>query len=226
MKTSYPEYTETCSTGQIAFNKLPAVVVGGPPHSGKSVLTYSLTRALRRREIPHNVIRAYPPDGEGDWFQTGNQAFVRHVRVKGAQSEAWLPLLRRDIAQRHLPLIVDIGGLPTTEQEALLDACTHAVLLTRDAASHQAWQTRMARHGLVLLADVHSDLTGGLHVEAPTPVLRGTLTGLERGTICVYCACRSPGSIFCAPHPGLEAPSSPAGAGGTGRGSGTARCSF
>lgn len=182
MKSSYPQYTETCPTGQIVFNDLPAVAIGGPPHSGKSVLTHSLTRALRQQEIPHYVIRAYPPDGEGDWFQAGDQTFVRHVRVKGAQSGAWLPLLIRDIAQRHLPLLVDMGGLPTVEQEALLDACTHAVLLTRDAASHQAWQTRTARHGLVLLADLQSDLTGVPRLETKTPVLRGTLTGLERGT--------------------------------------------
>ncbi len=44
----------------------PAILVGGPPHSGKSVLTYSLTQALRRRGVDHYVLRA-APDGEGDW---------------------------------------------------------------------------------------------------------------------------------------------------------------
>jgi CRISPR-associated protein Csx3 len=167
------------------------------------VLTYSLTRALRQQEIPHYVIRAYPPDGEGDWFQAGDQTFVRHVRVKGARSEDWLPLLIRDIANRHLPLIVDMGGLPTAEQEALLDACTHAVLLTRDAVSHQAWQTRTARHGLVLLADLQSDLTGVPRLEIEAPVLRGTLTGLERGTT-------ASGSVFTALVERLAALFSPA----------------
>ncbi|MGC9400709.1 MAG: CRISPR-associated protein Csx3, partial [Anaerolineae bacterium] len=160
----------------------PAVLIGGPPHSGKSVLTYSLTQALRAREVPHYVIRAYPPDGEGDWFQSGDQAFVRHVRLKGAESEAWLPLLKRDLARRHLPLIVDMGGLPTAEQETLLAACTHAVLLTRDAASRAAWTARVERHGLELLADLRSDLNGESTLTSATSVLRGTLTGLERGT--------------------------------------------
>jgi CRISPR-associated protein Csx3 len=182
MKNTYPEYTEPYPTGQLDFNQLPAVVIGGPPHSGKSVLTYSLTQALRRRNVPHYVIRAYPPDGEGDWYQAGDQAFVRNVRVKGAQSEAWLPLLKRDIAHRHLPLIVDMGGLPTPEQEALLDACTHAILLTRDPISHQEWDTRMARHDLRLLADLHSELAGTSRLDTTAPVVKGTLTGLERGT--------------------------------------------
>lgn len=175
------KYIDVRPSRQTAFNLLPAVVLGGPPHSGKSVLAYSLSQTLRRREVPHYVLRAYPPDGEGDWFLDVDAAWVRHLRVKGARSEAWLPPLQRDIARRHLPLLVDMGGLPTPEQEALLDACTHGVLLTPDAASHQTWQARFARHGLVLLADLHSDLHGENRLAATTPVVRGTLAGLERG---------------------------------------------
>jgi CRISPR-associated protein Csx3 len=105
----------------MVYNPLPAVVLGGPPHRGKSVLAYSLTRALRTHAVRHYLLRAYPPDGEGDWFHEGEQDVVRHLRIKGARSEGWLPLLRRDIARRHLPLIVDMGGLPTPEQEAILE---------------------------------------------------------------------------------------------------------
>ncbi|GCF10230.1 hypothetical protein KDI_37940 [Dictyobacter arantiisoli] len=38
------------------MNPLPAILIGGPPHAGKSVLFYSLTHALRERNIPHHVI--------------------------------------------------------------------------------------------------------------------------------------------------------------------------
>lgn len=166
---------------QVAFNPLPAVVIGGPPHSGKSVLTYSLTCALRARDVEHYVLRAYPPDYEGDWFLACDQERVRHLRIKGAQNESWLPLVQRDIARRHLPLIVDMGGLPTLEQESILDSCTHAILLASDAAGHDEWQDRFARHGLVLLADLHSDLYGKNELTAIMPVLQGTLAGLDRG---------------------------------------------
>lgn len=166
---------------QITFNSLPAVVIGGPPHSGKSVLAYSLTQALRARGVEHYVLRAYPPDYEGDWFLAGDQEWVRHLRLKGARSEAWLPLVQRDIARRHLPLIVDLGGLPTPEQETLLDACTHAVLLTPDDATHAEWHARFARHGLVLLADIRSVLEGETRLASLEPLLMGTQTGLERG---------------------------------------------
>ncbi|MEJ5310503.1 MAG: CRISPR-associated protein Csx3 [Anaerolineae bacterium] len=166
---------------QMTFNPLPAVVIGGPPHSGKSVLAYGLTQALRAREVEHYVLRAYPPDYEGDWFLACDQEQVRHLRLKGAQSEAWLPLVQRDIARRHLPLIVDLGGLPTPEQEALLDVCTHGILLTPDDATREQWQARFARHGLVLLADIRSALEGETRLESQEPLLTGVLAGLERG---------------------------------------------
>jgi CRISPR-associated protein Csx3 len=175
------QYTEQSTVSQMTFNPLPAVVIGGPPHSGKSVLAYSLTQALRESEVEHYVLRAYPPDYEGDWFLACDQAQVRHLRIKGAQSEAWLPLVQRDIARRHLPLLVDLGGLPTAEQEALLDACTHGILLTPDAATHDQWRRRFERHGLVLLADIHSVLEGGTRLESQEPLLTGTQAGLERG---------------------------------------------
>ncbi len=183
VSTQHFQYTEQFDLSQNAFNPLPAVVIGGPPHSGKSVLTYSLTRRLRELGVAHYVLRAYPPDGEGDWFYEGPPEEVRHLRVKGARSEAWLPLLQRDIARRHLPLILDVGGLPTLEQEALFDLATHGVLLTPDAESHAAWAARFARHGLVLLADLHSELHGEEALAETMPVLRGTLAGLERRSV-------------------------------------------
>ncbi|HID88119.1 MAG TPA: hypothetical protein EYH27_04815 [Anaerolineales bacterium] len=166
---------------QVLFNPLPAVAIGGPPHSGKSVLAYSLTYALREHKVLHYLLRAAPMDGEGDWFHEGPQELVRILRVKGARSESWLPLLRRDIAHRHLPLLVDMGGLPTLEQETILDECTHAILLTPDEESRREWEDRFARHGLVLLADLRSDLHGENQLEQVEPVLIGTLAGLERG---------------------------------------------
>lgn len=175
------KYTNISPISQTSFYPLPAVVIGGPPHSGKSVLAYSLTCALRECETPHYLLRAYPPDYEGDWFLSGEPETVRHLRFKGAESAAWLPPLRRDLAARHLPLLVDVGGLPTPEQEQLLAACTHGILLTPDATSHAAWAARFARYDLMLLADLRSDLHGVNALAAESPVIQGTLAGLERG---------------------------------------------
>jgi len=165
------------------MNLHPAVVIGGPPHSGKSVLTYSLTQALRRQNVPHYVLRAYPPDYEGDWSNEADSSLVRHIRIKGAQTTDWIVPICRDIARRHQPLIVDVGGRPTEQQESILNECTHAILLARDEDSRRTWQTLFARHGLMLLADLDSDLHGVSLLHEATPIVRGTLSGLERGKV-------------------------------------------
>lgn len=161
---------------------LPAILIGGPPHAGKSVLAYSLSRALRSRHVPHYVLRAYP-DGEGDWANQAEQTLVRAIRLKGYGSREWVAQICRDIAQRHLPLIVDPGGNPTAWQEAIFEQCTHALLLIpRSAdAARETWRTRIKRHGLSLIADLDSDLAGSDQLDAGDLILRGTLAGLERG---------------------------------------------
>ena len=159
----------------------PALLIGGPPHMGKSVLTYSLTHALRERGVPHYVIRAYP-DGEGDWANESDQKLVRRIRVKGKGTPRWVDRICRDIAARHLPLIVDVGGRPTPDQERIFDCCTHSILLTGDQTAHATWEAMLARHGLIPLADLRSQLTGQARLAETGLVLRGLITGLERGT--------------------------------------------
>lgn len=162
------------------MNALPAIAIGGPPHAGKSVLCFSLTQALRRRQVQHYVLRA-APDGEGDWANQADQSLVRAIRVKGSASPEWTERMCRDIARRHLPLIVDPGGKPTDWQEAIFDQCTHAILLCPDDPSHSEWLDRMVRHGLTVIADLKSDLHGENRIVENGAILRGTLAGLERG---------------------------------------------
>ena len=160
----------------------PAVAICGPPHSGKSVLAYTLSRALRTRQIAHYVLRAFP-DGEGDWANEADQALVRRIRIKGSVTPEWIRHICHDIARRHLPLIVDMGGQPTEWQEAVFDYCTHAILLTRDRSSHAFWSRLARRHHLQVIADLRSVRAGADVVQDHSPVLRGQIGGLERGSI-------------------------------------------
>ncbi len=161
---------------------LPAVVIGGPPNSGKSVLIYSLSQALRVRGVAHYALRA-APDGEGDWFHEADSGLVQLLRVKGPFDTRWVERMIRDIQRRHLPLLVDAGGMPTPEQERILGAVTHAILLTRDPASRPEWRRRFHRCGLHLIADLDSRLEGPEQVIEESPVLRGVIAGLVRGRL-------------------------------------------
>jgi len=159
---------------------LPAILIGGPPHSGKSVLTYCLSQALRRAKVDHYVIRAFP-DGEGDWANQIDQGLVRRIRVKGTMTTAWADRIKADIRRRHLPLLVDVGGLPRAWQETIFALCTGAILLTPDQASLKTWQQIMQRQGVPVLAELRSQLTGQARLQSREPILRGVITGLERG---------------------------------------------
>jgi CRISPR-associated protein Csx3 len=161
------------------MNPFPAVVIGGPPHSGKSVLTYLLTQRLRALKVEHYVLRACP-DGEGDWSQEAPPERVRLLRQKGQFSQDFVDRVCRDLAQRHLPLIVDVGGKPTPDQERILDQCTHAVLISANEAGLKEWRDRFERHGLPIIAELRSVLIGEDRIDAETPVLRGQITNLER----------------------------------------------
>jgi CRISPR-associated protein Csx3 len=166
------------------MNLLPAILFGGPPHTGKSVLFYSLARALRERAIPHYAIRACP-DGEGNWFHELDQDKVRLIRVKGEWTSDFVKRICLDIERRHLPLLVDIGGRPTEGQLCLFRSSTHSLLLLRadqeDTADY--WRQLVKVNGLLPLAELYSARSGVSTIDADRPVIKGTFVGLERGSL-------------------------------------------
>jgi CRISPR-associated protein Csx3 len=166
------------------INLLPAVLIGGPPHAGKSTLTYSLTQALRKRGIAHFVIRACP-DGEGDWSQEIDQSMVRRVRIKGEWTPEFVQYVCKTLERRHFPLLVDIGGRPQEWQTGILNHCTHSLLLLHQDNETTAdfWRKLVIAHGLLPLADLYSLLEGPGTIDEETPVIKGTISGLQPNTI-------------------------------------------
>jgi CRISPR-associated protein Csx3 len=170
-----------CSTGGHYMNLLPAILVGGPPHAGKSTLAYHLSLLLRAQGIAHYLLRA-APDGEGDWAYEMPLNLAQDIRFKGDWTQRWVDVTCRDVARRTLPLLVDVGGKPTPEQEIIFDQCTHAILLTKDPSQHAQWLGLAHKHNLDVIADLHSDLHGSdaLLSDVPGESLRGVLAGLDR----------------------------------------------
>ncbi|HTK08826.1 MAG TPA: CRISPR-associated protein Csx3 [Ktedonobacteraceae bacterium] len=163
-------------------NLLPAVLIGGPPHAGKSVLFYSLTRALRQRGIAHHAVRACP-DGEGNWSQEIEQEEVRLLRLKGEWSDEFVERICRDLSRRLLPMLIDVGGRPQDRQIDILRHCTHVLLLLRqdEAASTTFWLDLVEKNGLLPLARISSSLTGVSEIRQGDAVIEGTLVRIERG---------------------------------------------
>jgi CRISPR-associated protein Csx3 len=159
----------------------PAIVIAGPPHAGKSVLTHSLAKTLLAKQCAFYVMRA-ADDGEGHWSNEIDQKLAQDIRIKGKWTRRWINLICRDLSRRVLPLIVDTGGNPTPDQERVYGATTHAVLLTRTGAELEEWRARMHRLGVPVIAELRSELKGNERLDARSPLLRGVLTGLDRGS--------------------------------------------
>ena len=166
------------------MNLLPAILFGGPPHAGKSVLFYSLAKALRERGIPHHAIRACP-DGEGNWFHELDQDKVRLIRVKGEWTSDFVKRICLDLERRHLPLLVDIGGRPTERETCLFRNCTHSLLLLRadQEDNTDSWRHLVKVNGLLPLAELYSARSGVSTIDSKGPVIKGTFVGLERGSL-------------------------------------------
>jgi len=162
------------------INSYPAIVIGGPPHSGKSVLTYNLSQALRVQAVEHFVVRACP-DSEGDYSEESSSELIRKIRQKGRFNTAFVENICQALGKRHYPLMVDVGGKPTEEQEVIFGECTHAIIISSDPGATLEWRRRVERHGLTLLADLISTLDEPDELFSETPVLRGRVSGLGRG---------------------------------------------
>jgi len=173
------------------INLLPAIVLAGPPHSGKSVLAYLLTQRLTEAGVAHYLLRAVP-DGEGNWFFKGEATTVRALRLrhKVGYSTGFVNHMCKVINQRTLPLLVDVGGFPTSNQLCILQACTHSILLFRTVQEQQVWEKQLSGLGLLPLAILQSNQEGINLLDTVQPIITGSISGLERDQ-----AIRSTGEI-------------------------------
>jgi CRISPR-associated protein Csx3 len=163
-------------------SRWPAVLIGGPPHAGKSVLARSLKRGLLNAHLQFYGFST-TPDGEGDWSQDAAPALVQAKRRKGEFTSAWVEQMCRDIASRPLPFLIDVGGKPEPWQRPIFDYCTHAILLVKDTTSAEAWQTMMAEHNVPVIALLTSQLEGVSVLHTERPVVQGIITNLKRGQL-------------------------------------------
>jgi CRISPR-associated protein Csx3 len=199
--------TDDTTKDILSLESLPAILIGGPPHSGKSVLTYNLTMQLRRRNVDHYVFRAtgdIDGDWRNDWYlkalaqdarETLNQIIGQVKQFRTEWSPEFLDLVCRDLsARRHLPLIVDIGGVPKDQDSCISQTCTASILLIKDEDSlpegkekedakkyNQRWRHFITTYGPRPLAELRSVQHGEsfLTSSPDAPVITGTIAGLE-----------------------------------------------
>lgn len=122
------------------------------------------------------------PDGEGNWSHEARPDVVHEVRsrAKGGWSPQFAMQVSKDIASRHLPLLVDAGGKPSDETALIATQCTHAILIAANPADLDPWRTLVSERGLPLLAEIHSVLEGPQRITQERPTMYGVISGLSR----------------------------------------------
>ena len=167
------------------------VVLAGPPRSGKSCMREGLKQALRSIPgAPYPYVITACPDGEGAWFQeTVNHDPELAAACKAAYKAKFTPEFVNRIAAsvRNCCLeltLVDIGGIPSVENEKICSGATHMVILAGDVSRIPEWHEFARKVGLVVVAEIFSDYHGTEDVvesESSDGILRGSVHHLERG---------------------------------------------
>lgn len=175
------------------------IAIGGPPHSGKTVLM-GLLRALLPRD--KFVVVEAAPDGEGitGWSFEGDPVLVKAVRRKGKFLEEFVNWVCDSVRNSTMPLtLVDLGGMlldeagkftPTgvrlTEQnECIVRECDYLIVIANPSYAEAAkvWVEEGIRLGAKPLAILESVLIGADDEMWETEVpVRARITKLERET--------------------------------------------
>ncbi len=158
-----------------------ALLIGGPPHSGKSTLAYRLSAALRAQKISHYLLRANP-DGEGNWFYESNDSIIQELRKNNKKS--WTQSFTKDItnfiAQTPAPLLVDTGGIPSEDTYKIAKVCQKAIIIAPNPALLHTWEDFIHEAQIQLLASFISDLSGEQQVYVEKDTLYGIIHGLSK----------------------------------------------
>jgi|GEM_PF-974636 len=165
------------------------IVVGGPPHSGKSVFIEALTNNLDK---DHTYAMSACPDGEGPWLQKHyDDPDVVALRRKGGFTPEFVDWATKSVQDWNGPLmLVDIGGRTSEENSKIVEGATHAIILAGDISEIPEWKKFFETKGIEVIAVLnshyldHKDRFGDpgflLSDEANDPIL-ASVHHLERG---------------------------------------------
>ena len=164
----------------------PTVLVGGPPNSGKSVLSNAIRLALTQHWTPATVfLHRASWDGEGNWtYETDQPELVENLvrqhefRIhEDPETAKLIPGFFQYQAEtianlRNLVdcLVVDVGGLPQPEKIPILQQCPHYVIISRLPDAIPTWHNFCQPHSAPI-AVVRSVLSETLDILATDPWL-------------------------------------------------------
>jgi len=168
----------------------PALMIVGPPNSGKSVLSHALFQALLA-ENPHIYLQRAHWDGEGNYLlELGEEATEAEIeefktRDRGKLTDRFFPYHAEAILQLRRQkslVIVDVGGMVQPEKLPILEACSHYLIISYQPEAVAPWHEFCHDRGnLSPVATIISSLTDVAIVHKTQPYLEMTYGTLILG---------------------------------------------
>jgi CRISPR-associated protein Csx3 len=124
-----------------------ALLIVGPPDSGKSVLSHALFNALMA-DYPDIFLQRAQWDGEGNWIlelpdtATSEEQEAFKLAYKGELTDAFYPYQAQAILQLRRQkslVIVDVGGKVQPEKQPVLEACSHYLIISSKSDEVKKW---------------------------------------------------------------------------------------
>lgn len=179
----------------------PAILIGGPPDSGKSVLSNALRQSLLQQQPDRQVyLQQANWDGGGNWqHEAANRDLVNYLireherRVhEHPQATELLPAYFQYHAGGTANLrelvdlvLVDVGGKIQPEKQPLLEQCTHYIIISRSPDLVQPWHD-FCSPTLKPIAVIHSVQEHRMEVLQTEPFLEILAGPWNRGEkVCV-----------------------------------------
>ncbi len=131
------------------------IVIGGPPHSGKSVFIEALTQNLDK---DNTFSFSAAPDGECPWLQRHyDDPEVVKFRQKGKFTTEFVADCKKKIRDWDGPLmIIDVGGRTSEENAQMIEGATHAIILAGDLSKVAEWRDFFEENNIEVIAKLHS----------------------------------------------------------------------
>lgn len=191
--------------GQTIASKLnsqpgAAILIGGPPDSGKSLLCRALQQNMAQL---HPECRLFVHranwDGQGNWAYESQDVALTDKLVLGFDAKLhWHPEAAK-LVPRYFQdqadsvqnlrkvqdlVLVDVGGVPQPEKHPVVEACSHYLIISREPEAIPAWH-QLCAASLNCLAVVHSQPdTEPVFLQSPLPEFSLSLKTLaETGTL-------------------------------------------
>jgi CRISPR-associated protein Csx3 len=166
-----------------------AILIGGPPNSGKSVLCYALAHTLKQAASNKKIfLQRAQWDGEGNWFaQMKNRPLAEELstrsRAKGSEHFFLYHANAVSNIREEMELVlVDFGGMPKPQDVILLHRCTHYIIISSKSEAIPQWHDFCRkRGGLKPLAVIHSVWEERLKVLQTKPFLEIVAGPWQRG---------------------------------------------